>query len=198
MGIMDILVFAVLVVAAIGLAVAVVALTAWRRRRALRDSFGPEYGRMLWECGSHRAADAEARRRQEAYAELDVMPLSFDDLRYYTKSWDRVQATAAAHPVSALKNADHLVRSVLVDRGYPCAPVELFALLSVEHGTALSGYRNARLLLLEMQESPVTVSTDQLRDAFSACGRMFDELLMDADVPHTRTAKGRTLWFATG
>jgi hypothetical protein len=198
MGIMDILVFAVLVVAAIGLAVTVVALIAWRRRRALRDSFGPEYGRMLWECGSHKAADAEARRRQEAYAELDVMPLSFDDLRYYTKSWDRVQATSSVHPVSALKNADHLVRSVLVDRGYPCSPVELFALLSVEHGTALSGYRNARVLLLEMQESPVTVSTDQLRTAFSDCGRMFDELLMDADVPRTRTAKGRTLWFATG
>lgn len=196
MGIMDILVFAILVLVAISLAAGVVALIAWRRRRVLRDSFGPEYGRMLWECGSHRAADAEARRRQEAYAGLDVMPLSFDDLRYYTKSWDRVRATASVHPVSALKNADHLVRSVLVDRGYPCEPVELFALLSVRHGTALSGYRDARVLLLEMQESPVAVSTDQLSDAFADCGRMFDELLMDADVPRTRSTKGRTLWFA--
>jgi hypothetical protein len=197
MGIMDILVFAVMVVAALALAAAVVGFIAWRRRRALRDSFGPEYGRMLWECGSRKAADAEARRRQEAYAELDVMPLSFDDLRYYTKSWDRVLADAATHPVSALKGADHLVRSVLVDRGYPCDPVELFALLSVEHGTALSGYRNARLLLLEMQENPTTVSTEQLRKALSDCGRMFDELLMDADVPRMRGARGRAVWFAT-
>jgi len=198
MGIMDILVFVLAVVGALVLAAAVLAAMAWRRRWTLRDSFGPEYGRMVWECGSRKAADAEARRRQEAYAELDIMPLSFDDLHYYTKSWDRVQADAAVHPVSALKSADHLVRSVLVDRGYPCSPVELFALLSVEHGTALAGYRNARLLLLEMQENPTTVSTGQLHKALGDCGRMFDELLMDADVPRMRSPKGGTLWFAAG
>lgn len=198
MGIMDIVVFAVTIVGAALLAVAVLAVIAWRRRRTLRDSFGPEYGRMLWECGSRKAADAEARRRQQAYAELDVMPLTFEDLRYYTKAWDHLQAGADANPVAALKGADHLVRSVLVDRGYPSDPVELFALLSVEHGSALPGYRDARLLLLEMQENPVTVSADQLRTARADCGRMFDELLMDADVPRTRSARGRTLWFATG
>jgi hypothetical protein len=198
MDVMDILVFVLTVAGAVALAVSVLALIAWRRRRALRDSFGPEYGRILWECGSHKAADAEARRRREAYAGLDVMPLTFEDLRYYTKAWDEMQATAEKHPVAGLKAADHLVRSVLVDRGYPSDPVELFALLSVEHGSALSGYRDARLLLLEMRENPVTVSTEQLRTARADCGRMFDELLMDADVPRTGGVRGRTLWFAAG
>ena len=189
MGITSVL---ILTITAIPLLAAVTAVTVVEKRRyAIRKRFGPEFARLLLERSSRKAAYSEARRRMRARADLQTSPLSPDDLEYYTRSWDVVQDDFAEHPVPALAAADRLVRSVLHDRGYPSDPDTQFALLSVAHGAALARYRDARRALAEAQENPNSASKEDLRPAMSSCGRLLDELLMDADVPRPRGSRVR-------
>jgi hypothetical protein len=64
-------VIGVLVVAAVG----VLAYWGSRRRRVLRERFGPEYDRMVGEAGSRRKAERELRGREQQYETLDIRPL---------------------------------------------------------------------------------------------------------------------------
>ena len=64
---------------AIAAVVIVAAIAFWissrRRRRHLRDHFGPEYNRTIMETGSRRAAESELARREERVRNLEIRPL---------------------------------------------------------------------------------------------------------------------------
>jgi hypothetical protein len=168
-----ILIIAILIVAAAAGFAAVKA----RRTRELRASFGPEYDRMVAEHGSASAADAEARRRQRAHSDLELQELSEDDKTYYAESWSHVRADFVDHPAAALAGGDRLLRALLQDLGYRGEPDEQMALLSVPHGPAVAGYRDAREVVREVSQDPDKVPTERIRVALAAYGRLAEELV---------------------
>lgn len=172
MGI-TILILAVLIVAAAAGFAAVKA----RRTREMRASFGPEYDRMVAEHGSASAADTEARRRLRAHSDLDLNTLSEDDRNYYEESWGHVRADFVDHPAAALTGGDRLLRALLQDLGYRGEPEEQMALLSVRHGPAVAGYRDAQEVVREVAQDPDEVPTERIRVALAAYGQLADELV---------------------
>lgn len=159
-----------------------------RRARRLRRRLGPEYERLLAEAGSRAAADAEARRRIRARAALQVRPLTADDLEYHLHSWDRLRGEFVTDPAAALMAADRLIIALLHDRGFPADPEARFALLSAGNGPALAGYRAAREVVARIRDRRQP-SAAEVAKAMDACGRLFDELLMDAEVPAPRAPR---------
>src|SRR5260221_2693715 len=136
--------------------------TAEYRKRALRAPLGPEYDRLVAEQGGRRAADRELLRRRRAHDGLRLAPLGPDDLDYYSTSWDHVQGGFIDDPVVALHGADRLIRALMHDRGYPGEDRgEQLALLSVEHGRALSGYRDATQVAQRARLDPDNASTEE-------------------------------------
>lgn len=182
-----ILILAVLIVAAVAGFMAVRA----RSAREMRASFGPEYDRMLAEQGTRSAADAEARRRRRAHAELELKTLSQEDEQYYAESWDHVRADFVDHPAASLISGDRLVQSLLNDLGYHADPRERMALVSVPHGAELADYREARDIVRQVEEGSEDVSTEQMRVALAAVGRLMDGLLGIRRAPEGAVAGAR-------
>lgn len=171
MGIVLILILAVVIVAAAA------AATAVHRTRTMRASFGPEYERMVQEHGSPGAADAEARRRLRAHADLQLKTLSDEEKGYYAESWTHVRGDFVDHPAAALVSGDRLLRGLLNDLGYQGENDEQLKLLSVAHGPAVAGYRGALEVVQEVEQGAEEVPTERMRVALAACGALSDELL---------------------
>jgi hypothetical protein len=178
MGVGEFLVLAATLCAVVGFVLA----AAWAARRRFRASFGAEHALLTRRLGSRRAADRELARRTKIYSSLPDVPLSPEDLQYYTESWDRIRGGLDADPAAALAGAERLLRALIHDRGYPCHdPEEQLALLSVRHGRTLPGYRAAQRTSQSLRRDAHSVPIEELRQAFASYHVLFDELLMDAD-----------------
>src|SRR5579875_361167 len=97
---------AVVIVVAIVIALIVRGQQKARRRRALRDRFGPEYDRLVATTGSAAAAERELEARQRRAAR-------------FTGRWQQIQAEFVDNPKVSLAHADDLLGEVMTARGYP-------------------------------------------------------------------------------
>jgi hypothetical protein len=159
------------------IAVITIALIAYASRRA-SGTFGPEYARVKTEHGGTRAADRELNRRTRIHDKLRLEPISADDQDSYATSWEHVQGGFLDDPAVALSGAEQLIARLLAARGYPADEQgEQLALLSVQHGGTLAGYRQAQSVSERMRIDPTRVTTEQKRTALMQYQVFFGDLL---------------------
>ncbi|MEO3814087.1 hypothetical protein ABGB17_34250 [Sphaerisporangium sp. B11E5] len=150
--------------------------TRQQRRRRLQERFGPEYERAVQERESRREAEQDLREREQRHARLDIKDLAPETRSMYAKKWTEVQERFVDAPGFAVTEADHLVTSVMSDRGYPTEGFEQqVADLSVAHGATLDHYRAAHEI--SSRAARQEASTEELRQAMVHYRALFEELL---------------------
>ncbi|MFK0160572.1 hypothetical protein ACIQVL_30525 [Streptomyces sp. NPDC090499] len=165
----------------------VLALALVRRRRALRERFGPEYERTVDGADSRMAAERELSTREKRHDKLDIRPLPDGARERYTRDWDEVQHEFVDRPEDAVHDADRLVTSLMQARGYPTGSYDQqLKDLSVEHGRTLDHYRAAHDI--DMLSTGHKATTEQLRGAMVHYRALFDELLTDGGQTRHATA----------
>jgi hypothetical protein len=168
-------IFAVLLIA---LAIAVVVWLAVQRQRSarLRRRFGPEYDVTLAEFRSRAKAEAELLKREQRVARLTIVPLTPADAVRFTQAWSALQSRFIDSPKGVVVEADHLVRELMVKRGYPVGDFEHMAAdVSVDHPTVVATYRAAQAIA--NRDARGEASTEELRKAVIHYRTLFDELL---------------------
>ncbi|MBB2913026.1 hypothetical protein FHS43_004321 [Streptosporangium becharense] len=166
----------VIVVAVVAIVAVGYFLLRQQRRHRLRDRFGPEYERTVQEHDSRREAEQELMARQQRVDSLDIRELDPRTREVYAKKWMEVQERFVDAPGFSVTEADHLVTSVMAERGYPTEDFEQrLSDLSVAHGRTLDHYRRAH----EISGRAVRkeASTEELRQAMVHYRALFEELL---------------------
>ncbi|GAA2385653.1 hypothetical protein [Dactylosporangium salmoneum] len=169
---------AVIVLALIVIAFAMMAVGRYRRSRALRERFGPEYDRTVAERPSRRVAERDLRARERRHAGLELRELEPHKRQWYAEQWTRTQAHFVEEPEVATREADHLVTEVMAEKGYPMGDFGTLADdLSVEHAQTLGHYRDAHEINQVNERGQA--STEQLRQALMHYRVLFADLLGD-------------------
>jgi FtsZ-interacting cell division protein ZipA len=176
------------------LLVAIVAMAMMKKRRTrqLQGQFGPEYDRTVETADSKRKAEKELAARQERREQIDVRPLTASARQRYTEQWQTIQAQFVDSPEAAVTSADHLIQSVMEERGYPVDDFETRAGdISVDHPHVVENYREGHRLA--QRNSDGKGSTEDLRQAMRHYRSLFEELVADdADEPLGRDRSNGT------
>jgi hypothetical protein len=160
---------------------ALIVIAAWltyrnRQSHRLRDRFGPEYRRAVDDLGSRTRAESELLDREKRVSRFNIVPLSREDAERYGRSWRALQARFVDDPKGAAREADVLVRDVMVKRGYPMGDFDrLAADLSVDHPVVVDNYRAAQAIVIKDQRGEA--DTEALRNAVVHYRKLFHELL---------------------
>ena len=124
-----------------------------KQTKQLQGQFGPEYDRTLETADSKKAAEAELAARRERREQLEIRPLSSAARERYTSQWQTVQAQFVDNPGAAVASADHLIQTVMSERGYPVQDFETRAAdISVDHPQVVENYRKGHQLSREELE----------------------------------------------
>lgn len=146
-----------------------------RRLRALKRRFGEEYARAVEEYGSEAAAARELRARERRVRRLRLRSLNQSQRRHVNGEWQKVRLLFIENPLRAVRNANHIVKAILHERGYDDADFEhRLEDLSVDHASILGHYRAARALT-EQEFEPRT-ATEDLRQAMIHYDAIIEEL----------------------
>jgi hypothetical protein len=162
----------------IAIAVLIVSRSAVRRRRTdrLRQQFGPEYDRAVFEAGDEQSAEKELLARKRNRDKLDIRPLTPEALHAYSDRWRQVQTAFVDNPSSALDDADRLLMEVMRERGYPVDDFDQRAAdISVDHPAIVENYRSAHGI--HRSDRNGDVNTEKQRQAFVHYRALFDSLL---------------------
>ena len=184
-------VWIVIAIAAV-IVVAVVAWTAFRKRRTqtLREGFGPEYDRTVADAPSKREAEADLQERQRRREELDIKPLSPEAREHYLVAWRETQVRFVDDPAEAIGEADELIQRVMRDRGYPTEDFDQRAAdISVDHPDVVNNYRAAHGI--SVAHTRGNASTEDLRQALVHYRALFDELLESREPERAGATKPR-------
>ncbi len=168
------LIFAVVLIVAIGAIVALVMLQ--RRTQRLRKRFGPEYTRAVDEFGGRIKAEAELAKREQRVARLNITALAPADAAKFSQAWNALQSRFIDNPKGVVAEADRLVRELMVKRGYPMGDFERRAGdISVDHPEIVTTYRAAQAIAERDERGEA--DTEELRKAVVHYRTLFDELL---------------------
>ncbi len=182
------IVAAIIVIIALLAVLAVGAVLSTRRRR-LRQRFGPEYDRVVTERESRRQAEAELTERARRVQKFQLSELSDEARQTYATQWAQVQERFVDAPADAIADAQHLVETVMRERGYPVSEFDqTVADLSVDHASTLDHFRAAH----EVSEKAAggQASTEELRLALLHYRELFGELLGAPDDDVARADAG--------
>ncbi|MEV0895801.1 hypothetical protein [Actinoplanes sp. NPDC049802] len=175
-----------IVVVLLVLAALVVGVQVARRRR-LRQTFGPEYDRMVADTGNRSEAEKELLERTKRHARLELKPLSPESRTKYAAAWEEVQIRFVDSPKEAVATADELVTRLIAERGYPTGDYdERLADLSVEHAATLQHYRSAHEISVRSRDDQA--ETEDLRQALVHYRALFADLLGEDPVRHATPA----------
>lgn len=174
---MEPIIWVALIVAALLVGAAVAWFVAERRRRRyLKERFGPEYEHSVRANGSRLRAEKELEDREARVRTFDIRPLAPADRDRFSHSWHDVQARFVDDPLIAVAEADHLVDDVMRTRGYPVGDFDQRAAdISVDHPHVVEHYRAARAIAHRARQGQA--STEELRQAMVHYRRLFEELL---------------------
>ncbi|MDI6101958.1 hypothetical protein QLQ12_25395 [Actinoplanes sp. NEAU-A12] len=173
----------VLIVVVLLLVAAVVFGVQAARRRRLRQTFGPEYDRVVADTGSRAEAEKELHERTKRHSQLELKPLSAESRARYSAAWEEVQIRFVDNPGEAVSTADELVTRLIAERGYPTGGYdEQLADLSVEHAATLEHYRSAHDISRRSREGQA--ETEDLRQALVHYRALFADLLGENPVAH--------------
>jgi hypothetical protein len=170
----------IVVAAAVVLAVVAIiaAATAGNRKRThrLKQHFGPEYDRAVFEAGDQKAAEKELAARERKRSKLDIRPLPPESQAEFSRHWHTVQTGFVDDPSTALGDADRLVTAIMRERGYPVDDFDQRAAdISVDHPTVVENYRAAHGIHLSQRNGDV--GTELQRQAFVHYRALFEQLL---------------------
>ncbi|WP_430783055.1 hypothetical protein [Actinoplanes sp. G11-F43] len=185
----------VLIVAVLLILAAVVFGVQAAKRRRLRQTFGPEYDRVVADTGNRAEAEKELTERTKRHAQLELKPLSPESRSRYATAWEEVQIRFVDSPAEAVATADELVTRLIAERGYPTGDYdERLADLSVEHAATLEHYREAHEISRRSRDGEAV--TEDLRQALVHYRALFADLLGEDPVgratPAPRPATGDT------
>jgi hypothetical protein len=177
----------ILIVVALLVVAAIVFGVQAARRRRLRQTFGPEYDRVVADTGNRTEAEKELLDRTKRHARLELKPLSAESRTRYAAAWEEVQIRFVDNPGEAVSTADELVTRLIAERGYPTGDYdERLADLSVEHAATLEHYRDAHDISRRSREGDA--ETEDLRQALVHYRALFADLLGEDPVAHTTPA----------
>ena len=175
-----ILIAAVVAIVVAALIVAAGVLGSRRKTARLKQHYGREYERLVFESGDQKAAEKELTERERKRDKLDIVPLTPSALSDFTTRWHQVQTGFVDNPGTAVGVADRLVTEVMRERGYPIDDFDQRAAdISVDHPQIVESYRAAHGIHLAQQHSDV--STEQQREAFVHYRALFEKLLETAN-----------------
>jgi hypothetical protein len=166
-----------LVVLAVAVAMSVAFSRRSRRRSlALRERFGPEYGRTISQYGEGRG-ERVLQSRLERVNHIEFRELSEADRTRFTSQWAGIQAQFVDSPRAAVAQANELIKEVMRARGYAAdtAFEQRAADLSVDHPDVVEHYRVARTLAQTTTNE--SMNTEQLRQAVVHYRVLFADLL---------------------
>lgn len=170
---------AVIAAAVVVVAVLAIVVTAVRRRRRLQQRFGPEYDRLVGDCGSRHQAESELAGRERRVDGLNIQPLTESARVGYTRQWAGIQEQFVDTPEGAVASSQLLVVAVMVELGYPAEdPGQILADLSVEHAATLGRFRAAQEI--SRKAAAGTASTEDLRLAMIDYRVLFGDLVGEA------------------
>src|SRR5882757_3627360 len=182
------LVFAVVLIVAVGAIVAWVVMQQQRTQR-LQQRFGPEYARTVDKFGGRTKAEAELTKREQRVARLNITPLAPADAARFSQAWNALQSRFIDNPKGVVGQADHLVRELMVKRGYPMGDFERRAAdISVDHPGVVTSYRAAQAIAV--RDARGEADTEELRKAVVHYRTLFDELLEVKPTSNPRAAAG--------
>jgi hypothetical protein len=188
---MDLRILILLIVAALVLfIVTAIVITRGRRRKHLKQQFGPEYNRAVQQHGDARHAEVVLLEREKRVEKFSLRPLTPSDRERFVEDWAAIQRRFVDAPSSAVNQADTLVNTVLAARGYPIGDFEQRAAdISVNHPSLVQNYRSAREVMLRHAQSHT--STEDLRLAMVNFRSLFDELLESSGAQETVVVQER-------
>jgi hypothetical protein len=161
-----------------------------RHRRELRERFGQEYGRVVGEHGRKRG-ERVLDERLESYEDLEPQSLRPAVREEHTETWRELQFGFVDSPERSVREAEHLVVSVMDERGYPTDDVTVRAdALSIEDPELATAYRAAHRAFRSADRGEAALH--QLLGAFLVYRELLEYLLdrpkreqtvFDADPP---------------
>jgi hypothetical protein len=182
---------ALIAVIVIALIAAVVVIVLRNRTRKLRAQFGPEYDRAVAETGNRLKAEAELERVEKRVKRYPLRKLTAVDRERFQQSWRAIQAMFVDDPARAFMEADKLLGTVMLTRGYPPTDFENRAAeISVDHAAVVEHYRAGHEIALRHAQR--RASTEDLRKGMVHYRALFDELMEEEPVPLRARAVGRT------
>ena len=168
----DLAVVVVLIIVAIAVAIHLEK----KKTARLRGRFGPEYDAAVREAGSRKKAELALRERVKRIDGLKIRDLTGAERGRYLADWEAVQSRFIDHPRGAVTEADELVNSLLLTRGYPAGGFDQRAAdVSVNHSTLVGPYRTAYGITARAGKNEAT--TEELRNAMIHYRTLFDALL---------------------
>jgi len=151
-----------------------------QRTRKLQEKFGPEYDHTLDTLGDKHQAERDLEARLDHVKQLDIRPLSEQEMDRFTSEWRVTQAEFVDGPLAAMQKADHLIREVMKTRGYPVEDFEQrVADISVNYPELVTDYRGLHAIAIKGKNEKV--STEEMRKAM-VHGRALFESLIRRDV----------------
>jgi hypothetical protein len=183
-----IILFGILAVVLLAVAVGFISQRQQQSKR-LRQRFGAEYDRAVAELGRSKA-EAELRAREKRVEKLNVIPLAPTDAARFTQAWNALQGRFIDNPKGVVVEADHLVRELMLKRGYPMGDFERRAAdMSVDHPAVVENYRAAQAIAVRDERGEA--DTEELRKAVVHYRTLFDELLGARPVERTESPVGQ-------
>jgi hypothetical protein len=152
------------------------------RHDQLKGRFGPEYDRAIEQHGSVDKAERELAAREKRIQQLRLHAIPDEERARFSAEWRNVQARFVDDPSGAVTQADDLIKSVMIARGYSNERFEQrVADLSVEHAGVVQHYRAAHGLAEANREGKA--DTEELRQAFVHYRALFADLLEQPQQP---------------
>lgn len=173
----------ILITIAVVVTLVITVLLVWlylrKRRNAtaeLRKRFGPEYERAVATHGSTRLAETKLADRETRVEKLKIRDLDPTERERLIGQWQVVQSRFVDFPKGAVTEADELVSSLMLARGYPVADFDQRAAdISVDHPLVVNNYRSAHLIALRLGRNEA--STEDLRTAMIHYRSLFEDLV---------------------
>lgn len=159
----------------------------WMRRSrsdALKDRFGPEYGRTVERVGDERKAETLLAEREKRVSAYSIKPLEPQMRDHFIATWRDVQTQFVDDPNYAVTRADDLLGEVMRARGYPMTDfADRAEDLSVDHPEVVENYRRGHEIAV--RHSRGEASTEDLRRAMIHYRTLFDDLVHEPELdPH--------------
>jgi ABC-type multidrug transport system fused ATPase/permease subunit len=149
-----------------------------KKSQALRNRFGTEYDRAVSVHGSEQKAEAKLADRETRVEKLNIRDLTITERARFLAEWQAVQSRFVDHPKGAVTEADELVSTLLLARGYPVTAFDQRAAdVSVDHPVLMEPYRSAHAVAV--RNGPVQATTEELRTAMVQYRAIFDELVQE-------------------
>ncbi|HEY4968448.1 MAG TPA: hypothetical protein VII35_00990 [Steroidobacteraceae bacterium] len=183
-----IILFGILAVILLAVAVGFISQRQQQSKR-LRQRFGAEYDRAVAELGRTKA-EAELKAREKRVEKLTIIPLAPADAARFTQAWNALQGRFIDNPKGVVVEADHLVRELMLKRGYPMGDFERRAAdISVDHPAVVENYRAAQVIAVRDERGEA--DTEELRKAVVHYRTLFDELLGERPAKRVESPAGQ-------